>query len=84
MFKGMHPVFWIGLAIMYVFAAVFMLAEMLSPGMTYTGVGVAPAFYYQTFGLLVLNLFLGWLWYYVPEQVEKKKELEKGVTKNGS
>ncbi len=83
MFKGMHPVFWLGIAFMYAFSMILMVSEMLIPGMTYGGQGVPAAFYYQTFGLLVLNLFLAWLWCYVPEQEEKKREMNQEVAKSG-
>ena len=80
MFKGMHPVFWVGLAIMYGLTAIFMLWELNTPQSTFQVkmLGVpAPFVYHAVFMLLIVSLFLSWLWYYVPEQVAKKREQER-------
>ncbi len=82
MFKGMHPIFWAGLAIMYGLTFIFMLWEILTPTSTYhvTIFGVpAPFIYNNIFMLYIVSLFLGWLWYYVPEQAERKRR-EAGAT----
>ncbi len=84
MFKGLHPVFWYGLVSMYVFTFGLMIIEMNSFNFLYQGSGVPLQFYYQTFALVFLNLFLAWLWCYVPEQIEKKKEMGEGVAKSGN
>lgn len=87
MFKGMRPIFWICLAIVYGYVLIFMLIEMNVPAAPYAlKIGGAPAsFFYGNFiGLLVLNLVMSFLMYWVPEQEEKKAEAAKGVTKGAS
>lgn len=84
MFRGMHPVFWIGLAIMYGFAIIFWIYETALPGSVFDVQigGVAATFYYGgLFMLISVNIFLAWLWCYVPEQLDKKREME--ITKGG-
>ncbi|MFZ5642127.1 MAG: hypothetical protein ACOY46_00895 [Bacillota bacterium] len=79
MFKGMHPVFWIGLSIMYGLAIICWIWEIALPGSVFAAKinGAAAPFYYSgIFMLMAVNIFLAWLWYYVPEQIEKKKELQ--------
>jgi len=86
LFKGMHPIFWVGLAIMYGLSAIFILWEILTPTSTYhvTIFGVpAPFIYNNIFMLYIVSLFLAWLWYYVPEQAEKKRQ-EAGATTDES
>ncbi|MCL6639127.1 MAG: hypothetical protein K6T80_05520 [Firmicutes bacterium] len=80
MFKGMHPIFWIGLAIMYGFAIIFWIFEIKLPGSVFDAKigGVAAPFVYGNFFMLyVVSLFLAWLWYYVPEQAEKKQDVNR-------
>lgn len=80
MFKGMHPIFWIGLAIMYGLAIIFWIFEIKLPGSVYDvkiGGVAAPFVYANFFMIFLVNLFLAWLWYYVPEQEDKKKEMNK-------
>ncbi len=85
MFKGIHPSFWWGIAIIYGYALVFWIIEMSTPGFIYyTKIGGAPAAYLYglTIGLWVIPLIVSFLWFWLPEQEEKKKELEqsgKGV-----
>ncbi len=82
MFKGMHPIFWIGLAIMYGLNIIFWIFEISQPGSIFAvkiGGVAAPFYYVAILMLIVMNVFLAWLWYYVPEQAEKKEmELTKG------
>ncbi|MFZ5646453.1 MAG: hypothetical protein ACOY30_02425 [Bacillota bacterium] len=89
MFKGMHPVFWIGLAIMYGFAIIFWVWETALPGSVFTvkmGGMAAPFLYSGIFMLAIINVFLAWLWCYVPEKIEEKEQMnlgnggEKGVS----
>lgn len=85
MFKQIHPSFWWGIAIIYGYSAIFWILEMSIPGFIYyTKIGSAPACYVYalTIGLLVINLLVSFLWFYIPEQEEKKKAAEqagKGV-----
>ncbi|MCL6635829.1 MAG: hypothetical protein K6T29_08715 [Peptococcaceae bacterium] len=81
MFKGMPSIFWIGLAIMYGLAIIFWIFEIRLPGSVYDakiGGVTAPFIYGNLFMLYLVNLFLAWLWYYVPEQAEKKQTLNQG------
>lgn len=88
MFKGMHPIFWIGLAIMYGLALIFMVFEIKLPGSVYDvkfGGAPAPFLYGNLVMLFLVNLFLAWLWYFVPEQAEKQNlEQRKGADKGVS
>lgn len=81
MFKGMHPIFWIGLAIMYGLVVIFWFFEIQLPGSVFEtkfGGATAPFFYGNFLMLYAVNLFLAWLWFYVPEQAEKRQELNRG------
>lgn len=80
--KALPAYFWLGIALMYVYTFTFMILEMNIPGMTYNfTIGGAPAsFLYNGFiGVVALNIFLAWLWYYMPEQDDKKKANEGGA-----
>ena len=50
----MHPVFWIGLAIMYGFAIIFWIYETALPGSVFDVQigGVAATFYYGGFSMI--------------------------------
>lgn len=64
---------------MYGFAIIFWFFEVNLPGSIYDVkfLGAPAAFYYGgLFMLIAVNIFLAWLWCYVPEQVDKKKEME--------
>lgn len=87
MFKGMHPVFWIGLGIMYGLSVIFWIFEITLPGSVFAvkiGGAAAPFFYGNFFLLFAVNLFLAWLWYYIPEKEAEKKEMRKGADKGVS
>lgn len=88
MFKGMPPIFWVGCIILYGLTALFMIIEMTVPGFVYGAkIGGAPAqfFYANFFMLLVVNMFIAFLWFYVPEQADKKKvTTSQGVTKDAT
>lgn len=81
--KALLPAyFWLGLLLLYGYTFFFMILEMNVPGMTYSvTIGGAPAsFLYNGFiGVVALNIFLSWLWYYMPEQDDKKNVAEGGV-----
>jgi hypothetical protein len=79
MFKGIHPIFWVGLALMYGFAIIFWIWEIASDvGTIHTKIfGIpAPWVYGNFFVLFVLSLFISWLYYYFPEKnpVKRKEE----------
>lgn len=85
--KGVPRVFWLGIALLYGYSFTLMILEMAIPGMTYgLKIGGAPlSFLYNGFiGVFALNVFLAWLWYYVPEQEDKKVTSAEGVEKHGS
>ena len=74
MFKGMHPIFWVGIAMLYGYNIGVMILEMtvIPP---YDGVGTAPQFYYGSIvSLCILNMVLALLWVYIPERAEKRQE----------
>jgi hypothetical protein len=73
--KGVPRIFWYGIALLYSYTFILMIAEMNSPGMTFNlKMGGAPlSFLYNGFiGVFAMNVFLAWLWYYVPEQEDKR------------
>ncbi len=85
MFKWIHPVFWLGVSIMYSLAIVFWAFEVGQENLYHFKIGgaAAPFFYTNFFMLYIVSLFLSWLWYYIPERDEKKKELSKEQEKKG-
>lgn len=75
MFKGMKPVFWWGMGIFYSYAFLMMILEMMIPGLTYhVKVGNMPLSFLYThlFGLYILPLIVAYLFWYIPEQEEKR------------
>ena len=90
MFKGIHPVFWVGLAIMYGLTLMFMVIEMTNPGFTYNAkIGGAPAvfFYLCIFMNVFLNVVIAWAWFYFPEREDRRraeKGVKSGVSRGGS
>ncbi|KKM09240.1 hypothetical protein SY88_19615 [Clostridiales bacterium PH28_bin88] len=88
MFKGMHPIFWIGIAILYGFTFLFMIIEMNVPGFVYGAklFGAPAQFYYgNIFMMLIVNLTIAVLWFYFPEKAEEQKlTVQKGVTKDAN
>ncbi len=85
--KGVPRIFWWGILLLYGYTFIMMIAEMNTPGMTYfMKIGGAPmSFLYNGFiGVIALNIFLAWLWCYVPEQEDKKIAAGGGVSKDGN
>lgn len=85
MFKGIHPIFWVGLAIIYGLTFLFMGIEMTTPGFIYdVKIGGAPAilFYLLVFMNLIVNIFIAWMWYYFPEKAERQKAAQ-SIYENG-
>jgi hypothetical protein len=86
--KGVPRVFWYGIALLYSYTFILMTLEMSSKNlMSYNvKIGGAPlSFLYNGFiAIFALNVFLAWLWYYVPEQEDKKIAAAKGVKKDGN
>lgn len=87
MFKGMKPVFWWGLALLYGYPFLMMILEMNIPGLTYhVKIGNAPLsfLYAHVIALLVVPMTVAILYWYVIEQEEKKSGAQtQGVKKNG-
>ncbi|UMZ73595.1 hypothetical protein [Natranaerofaba carboxydovora] len=89
MFKGMHPIFFVGIALLYGYNIGIMILEMtvIPP---YDGVGIAPQFIYTSIiSLCVINMALALMWVYIPEKAEerekqKNEEEEEEVSSNGS
>jgi hypothetical protein len=73
--KALPGYFWLGCLLLYGYTFFFMILEMNVEGMTYAvKIGGAPAsFLYNGFiGVIVMNVFLSWLWYYMPEKADKE------------
>jgi hypothetical protein len=69
--KSLPSYFWWGILLLYGYTFTLMILEMNIPGMTYSvQIGGAPAsFLYNGFiGVVVMNVFLSWFWYYMPEK----------------
>ncbi|MDW7651806.1 MAG: hypothetical protein SCK29_11190 [Bacillota bacterium] len=79
--KSLPSYFWLGIILLYGYNLGFMFLEMNMPGMTYNlTIGGAPASWiYNAFmSSVVINIFLAWLWYYMPEQDDKRKQESQG------
>ncbi len=84
MFKNMHPAFWVGIAIIYGYALIFWIIEMTVPGFIYhTQIWGMPAPYVYglTICLLVINLIVSYIWYYIPLRDERRKQASQGAGK---
>lgn len=82
--KALPSYFWFGMLLLYGYTFTFMILEMNIPGMTHSlAIGGAPlSFFYNGFvGVVAMNVFLSWLWYYMPEQDDKKKAASEGGVK---
>jgi len=80
LFKGMKPHFWWGMGIFYGYVFVMMILEMNVPGLTYAiKLGGAPIsfLYAHLIGLYLLPLGVAYLFWWVPEQEDKKVKGEK-------
>lgn len=78
MFKGMYPIFWIGLLITYGLLVIFWIIEINSNvGTVHTSIfGIpAPWIYVSPFMVWILPCILAFVWYYVPKkQAERSKQ----------
>jgi len=77
MFKGMYPVFWVGLVIMYGFAIGSMLVEMITDvGTVHTTLwGIPLPFLYNMFFLLwILPMVIALMWYWVPKKAKEQRD----------
>lgn len=75
MFKGMKPYFWWGMGIFYGYVFLMMILEMMIPGLTYqVKLGGAPiSFIYLHFiALYLLPVLVAYLFWWMPEQEDKK------------
>ncbi len=85
MFKGMKPVFWWGMGLFYGYVFLMMILEMMIPGLTYqVKIGNVPLsfLYNHLFGLYLLPLGIAYLFWYIPEQEDKKAAQTQGVKKS--
>jgi len=81
MFKGMPKIFWIGTGLMYSYVFLFMILEMIIPGLPLKKVFGIPACYIYNWivGLWVINIIISYLFFASEEKREKKlEELEGG------
>lgn len=86
MFKGMKSHFWWGMGLYYGFIFLTMYLEMNISGMTYEiKLGGAPIsfLYTHVFALYLLPLGLAYMFYWIPEQAEKKAKGQE-AKKSGS
>jgi len=85
-FKGMNRVFWWGMGLFYGYVFLMMFLEMMIPGLTYqVKLGNVPLsfLYNHLLGLYVLPLAVAYLFWYIPDQEEKKQAAQtKGVKNN--
>ncbi|MBS3898930.1 MAG: hypothetical protein KGZ54_05230 [Dethiobacter sp.] len=75
MFKGMKSYFWWGMGIFYGLVFLLMILEMKIPAMTYgVKIGGAPIsfLYTHVVALYLLPLGIAYLFYWLPEQADKK------------
>lgn len=85
MFKGMKSHFWWGMGLYYGIIFLLMILEMNIPGMTVQmRIGGAPAsfLYNHLLALYLLPLGVAYLFYWIPEQEDKKakgQEAKKNV-----
>ena len=88
MFKGMKPYFWWGMGAFYGYVFLMMFLEMSIPGLTYQfKLGNVPLsfLYNHLFGLYILPLAIAYMFWYIPEQEEKKRDAQaQGVEKSAS
>jgi hypothetical protein len=81
MFKGMPKIFWIGTGLMYSYVFLFMILEMIIPGLPLKKVFGIPACYIYNWivGLWIINIIISYLFFASEEKREKKlEELEGG------
>jgi len=81
MVKGMPKIFWIGTGLMYSYVFLFMILEMIIPGLPLKKVFGIPACYIYNWivGLWVINIIISYLFFASEEKREKKlEELEGG------
>lgn len=78
MFRGMHPIFFVGIAILYGYNIIMMIFEMTGVIPPYRGDGMAAPWIYNAFiGLVVINMTLAMLWVFVPERAEAREDKDK-------
>lgn len=69
MFRGMYPIFWYGIAFMYIFAIGSMVVEMLTDvGTVHISLlGIPLPFLYLMFFMCwILPMAVALMWWYVP------------------
>lgn len=77
MFRGMYPIFWIGLLIMYSFAILTMLVEMITNTGTveYSVAGIPVPFIYVMFLMVwIVPMAVALLWYWVPKRSKARRD----------
>lgn len=80
MFKGMPKIFWAGTGLMYSWVFLFMILEMMIPGLPLKKVFGIPACYLYNwlFGLWIINIIISFLFYWSEERREEKLKQEEG------
>ncbi len=80
MFKGMPKVFWLGTGLMYSYVFLFMILEMMIPGLPLKKFLGVPACYIYNWviALWIINVIISYLFYASEEKREKQIEQEGG------
>ena len=80
MFKGMPKVFWIGMAVMYGWCFLFMILEMIIPGLPLKPLLGVPACYIYNLviALWIIPIIVSYLFFSLEEAREKRNSQAKG------
>lgn len=76
MFRGMYPIFWVGIAFMYIIAIGSMLIEMITDvgtvSITLLGIPL-PFIYVMFFMLWIVPMAVALMWWYVPMKDKEER-----------
>lgn len=81
MFRGMYPIFWVGIVFMYGFALFSMMVEMITNTGTvqYQVGGIPVPFIYVMFLMnWVVPMVVALLWWWAPKKAKEKRDQEQG------
>lgn len=77
MFRGMYPIFWVGIVFMYGFALFSMMVEMITnTGTVQYQIGSIPVpFIYVMFLMMwVVPMIVALLWWWVPKKAKEERD----------
>lgn len=80
MFKGMPKIFWVGMAVMYGWCFLFMILEMIIPGLPLKSLMGVPAcyIYNMLIALWVIPTIVSYMFFSSEEAREKRNSQAKG------